>query len=257
MIEQFRNFVSKAWKDPVWSKVISVAILALIASAWAAFVGLSFKQVVQLVVDSLCFKLPVYVLLSSVGMYFVGLRVIKAIKRKPQLAPSIWDEQVGHYTFKELTDIMRSQTLPIRTVGMEISGTRPPDDNLIILFLQYVIWLNAGVTPEYPGNTDGGFGFSVLCPKLAAFGLVDVFEVPDEDLPNYRNTNYRMSELGRKFLSLIERVEVQEKTSHLRQLKNEEGHPIGWPSLLSSLLATPIVLAERTAFHARSTAGRA
>jgi len=206
-----QELVLKAWKDPVWSKVISVALIGLVSVLWATYVGYSFAQIVELLIYGLSFRLPIYVLLSFVGLYLLCLQAIKFIKRKPK---SLWNEQVGHYTFKELTDVMRSQTLPIRTHGMSFSGQEAPDDNLVILFLNYTIQLNAGITIDYPGmQSDGGFGFAVLCPKLMSFGLVDCSEVPDGLYPDIINTTYRMSELGRKFLSLIERIEIQAKAN--------------------------------------------
>lgn len=44
MTVTMRNLLAKLWKDPVWSKVISVAILTVIAFLWTQFISPFLSQ---------------------------------------------------------------------------------------------------------------------------------------------------------------------------------------------------------------------
>ena len=63
--------ILKIWKDPVWSKVISAGIILLIATIWTKYSNYSGQDVYNFFILLLTYKLPVFVFLSVIGLYFL------------------------------------------------------------------------------------------------------------------------------------------------------------------------------------------
>ncbi len=63
--------ILKIWKDPVWSKVISAGIILLIATIWTKYSNYSSQQVYDFFILILTYKLPIFVFLSMIGLYFL------------------------------------------------------------------------------------------------------------------------------------------------------------------------------------------
>jgi hypothetical protein len=206
----------KFWQDPVWSKVISAGIIAIIAIIWAKITNHTWTEIYNFVLSILSFNLPVYLFLSVIAFYFIVKTFIKLFKKKKD---PIWDEQMGNYTFKELYNILIAETFPIRTVGMKLSGMDAPSDNLLILFKVYYIYLNKGVDFDTNIN-DWGYLYNVLAPKLLGYGLVDAYQKPINNLPDETEVAYKTSDLGHKFYAYLEKAILPEKMKEFN-LKNK------------------------------------
>lgn len=200
-LKKLWELVLKIWKDSVWSKVISAGIIILIGTLWAKYSNYTSQQIYDFVIFILSYKLPLFVFLSIIAIYFLIKLVIKLFKRK---ADPIWDEQVGNYKFKELYRILANQNLPIRTVGMGYSGRKPPEDDLLNLFHMYSAFLNKGVNLD-DDYGDGGYLYGVLAPKLVGYGIVDKIETKNLQI-DVMDVKYQTSEVGLKFFALLEKV---------------------------------------------------
>ena len=207
----------RIWKDPVWSIVIATGILALIALAWAKITNHSWKQIYSLIIELLSFKLPLFVFLSIIALYFIAKKCIQLFKNKKD---KFWDEQMGNYTFKELYNILLTETMPVRTKGMEMFGHVAPTDNLLFLFRLYYISLNTGFGIE-DNIDDGGFLYGVFAPRMVGFGLVEEYQKPNNNLPDVSDTAFKTSELGHKFHSSLDKLLLADKLKELKRKKKK------------------------------------
>jgi hypothetical protein len=217
-MKKFRGEFLKIWKDPVWSKVISAGAIALIVISRAKFTNHSWKEIYDFVLSVLSFKLPIYLFLSIVALYFI----IKAcIRLFMQRKDPLWDGQMGNYTFKELYNILLTETFPVTTMSMKISGTPAPTYNLLLLFRTYYTYLNKGI--DFDNNIhDGGYLYNALAPRLVGFGLVEAYQKPLNDLPDSTEVAYKTSELGYRFHASLEKVTLPEKIKELKvKMKNQ------------------------------------
>jgi hypothetical protein len=204
---KIRDKIIKIWKDPVWSKVISAAIIFIIVTIWAKYSNYTNEQVYNFFILVLTYKIPIFLFLSIIGLYFISKLVIKLFKKKND---PIWDEQVGNYTFKELYQILSIQNYPVGTVGMGYSGRKPPENDLLSMFHTYSPILNRGIGLD--DDFDGGYLYGVLSPKLISYGLVDKIETKNIEI-DVMDIKYQTSEIGHKFFALLE------KTIHLNSNK--------------------------------------
>lgn len=197
----------KIWKDPVWSNLISAGIIALIALIWAKITNHTWAEIYDFVLKVLAFKLHIYIFLSAIGLYFTVKLCIKLFRKKKD---PLWDEQIGNYTFKELYNILITQTFPVATNGMQMSGMPAPTDDLLMLFRVYYTYLNKGV--DFDDNIqDGSYLYSVLAPKLLGYGLVEAYQKPLNDLPDRSEVAYKTSGLGHKFHASLDKVILPEQ----------------------------------------------
>lgn len=174
-----QNFL-KIWKDSVWSNVISTGIIFAIPIGWAKITNHSWNEIYQFLLKVLSFKFPLFVFLSVIALFFIIKKSIQLFKKRKD---PFWDEQIGNYTFKELYNILLTETLPVKTTGMTWSGRDAPTDNLLSLFQMYYSILNVGFGLD---NTleDYGYLYSVFAPRLVGYGLVDEYQKPNNDLPD-------------------------------------------------------------------------
>jgi hypothetical protein len=204
--------IIRIWKDPVWSKVISVGIILLITTIWTKYSKYSSQQVYDFLISILTYKLPIFVFLSIAGLYFLTKILIRLFKKKTD---PIWDEQVGNYKFKELYQILQNQNYPIRTNGMSWSGQKPPEEDLLTMFHTSSTFFNRGLNLE-DDLKDGGYLYGILAPKLVGYGLLDKIETKNLQI-DVMEIKYQTSEIGHKFYALIE------KSIHL--LPNDKESP--------------------------------
>jgi hypothetical protein len=192
--------IIKIWKDPVWSKVISAGIILFIATIWTKYSNYSSQQVYDFLISTLTYKLPIFVFLSIIGLYFSIKLLIRVFKKKND---PIWDEQIGNYKFKELYHILSSQNFPVSTVGMSWSRQKPPEDDLLTMFHNYSTFFNRGVKLD-DDFQDGGYMYGVLAPKLVGYGILDKIETKNLEI-DVMDIKYQTSELGHKFYALLEK----------------------------------------------------
>lgn len=211
-MKKFKESVLKIWKDPVLSKVIAVGIVAIITISWAKITNHSWKEIYDFVLGVLSFKLPVYLFLSIIALYFIFKVCIRLFRKRKD---PLWDEQIGNYTFKELHNILFTETFPVTTMRMQMSGMPAPTDNLLFLFRMYYSYLNKGI--DFDDNIDdGGYLYSVLAPKFVGYGLVEAYQKPLNDLPDRTEVAYKTSELGHKFHASIDKAYLPEKIKELK-----------------------------------------
>jgi hypothetical protein len=214
-IQKLKEGFLKIWKDPVWSKVISAIIIALIAISWAKITNHSWKEIYDFVINVLSFKLPIYLFLSIIAFYFIVKLCIRLFRKRKD---PLWDEQMGNYTFKELHNILLTETFPVTTMRMQMSGMPAPTDDLLMLFRIYYTYLNKGV--DFDDNIDdGSYLYSVLAPRLVGFGLVDAYQKPLNNLPERTEVAYKTSELGHKLHASLDKVILAEKMKELKSKK--------------------------------------
>ncbi|MBX2932000.1 MAG: hypothetical protein KF781_08655 [Chitinophagaceae bacterium] len=193
--------ILKIWKDPVWSKVISAGIILLIATIWARYSNYSWQEIYDFFILLLTYKLPIFVFLSIIGLYFLTKLLIRLFKKK---IDPIWDEQVGNYKFKELYQILSNQNFPVETVGMSWSGRKPPEEDLLTMFHSYITFFNRGLNLD-DNLDDGGYLYGVLAPKLVGYGLLDKIETKNLQI-DVMDIKYQTSEIGQKFYALLEKT---------------------------------------------------
>jgi hypothetical protein len=116
VMNRFWTWFKIVWKDPVWSKVISVGILALIALLWAWYQKKTPKEMYDLVISFLNFPIPLYLILSTIGLLFLIRLLVKFFKTKED---PLYSEPVGNYTFKELCQVLQKEKIEGQTVIME------------------------------------------------------------------------------------------------------------------------------------------
>lgn len=203
------------WKDPVWSKVISAAIIALVLLIWAKITKYTWKEIYDFVLCSLSLKLPVYFFLSVIAIFLGTKLCIQFFKRRKD---PLWDEQMGNYTFKELYNILRTEKLPARTTGMIMSEMEAPTDDLLFLFRVSYLELNKGLGFDHDLK-DGGYTYTYLAPRLVGFGLVEVYQKPLGYAPDFKKTAYKTSDLGHKFHASLDKVDLAERMKELRTKK--------------------------------------
>jgi hypothetical protein len=194
------DIILKIWKDPVLSKVISVGIIVLIATLWTKYSNYSSQQVYDFSICILKYKLPIFVFLSIIGLYFLTKLIIRLFKKKTD---PIWDEQVGNYKFKEMYQILQNQNYPIETNGMNWSGQKPPEDDLLTMFHTFITFFNRGLNLD-DNLEDGGYLYGILAPKLVGYGLVDKIESKNLQI-DVMDIKYQTSEVGHKFFALLEK----------------------------------------------------
>lgn len=194
------TFIKRIWKDSVWSKLISIGLISLIASIWTSYSNYSVRDIYIFFIKGLMYKIPVFVFLSFVGVFFIVKLLVKIFRKKTE---SIWGEQVGNYKFKELYEILSNQNCPIETVGMEDYGIKAPIEDLLTLFHKYSLILNRGVNMENDLG-DGGYLYAVLAPKFVGYGLVNKLESRNLQI-DVIDIKYETSEVGHKFFALLEK----------------------------------------------------
>lgn len=192
--------IIEIWKDPVWSKVISTAIIFIIVTIWAKYSNYTNEQVYNFFILILIYKIPVFLFLSLIGLYFISKAVIKLLEKKND---PIWNEQIGNYTFEELYKILSSQNYPVGTVGMGYSRINPPENDLMSMFHAFSPILNRGIGMDY--EADECYLYGVLSPKLVSYGLVDKIETKNLEI-DVMDIKYQTSENGYKFFALLEKT---------------------------------------------------
>ncbi len=205
----------KIWKDPVWSKVISGIILVGVPILWAKITHHSWEEIYGYIITILTFNFPLYAYLSAVALFFIVRFSIQWFKRKRD---PFWDEQIGNYTFKELYNILLTETLPVRTQGMEWFGRDAPNDSLLFTFQVYYSTLNTGFGPD-DDIQDGGYLYGVFAPRMVGFGLVDEYQKPYFDLPDKTGTAFKTSALGHKFHASLDKLILADKLKEYKAKK--------------------------------------
>lgn len=209
--KKIRNFISKIWKDPVWSKVISTIIILIITTVIMKLSNYSFKDILNLLITFLLYKIPVFIFLSLISIYLIIKLIIRFFKNKPD---PLWAEQVGNYTFKELYNILSNRKLNIRTNGMKWSNKYPSEDSLLLQFHTFALIFNTGLDIDNHLE-DGGYLYGVVAPALLGYGLLDKIESQNINLETV-TTKFQTSEMGYRFFALLEKTTYLDKNKKVK-----------------------------------------
>jgi hypothetical protein len=66
---------------------------------------------------------------------------------------------------------------------------------------------------------DGGYLYGIFAPHMVGFGLVEVYQKPDSNLPDQTDVAYKTSELGHRFHSSLNKLKLKQKMKEIRQKK--------------------------------------
>jgi uncharacterized membrane protein len=193
------SWVKGVWKDPVWSKVISVGILALIATIWAWYEKKPPSELYQMLLSFLNFSTPLYLILSLIGLVILVRLLVRYFRKN---ADPLYSEMVGDYTFNELCKILLREKIEMQTVLMEWNRVQPMDATLLTQFIEFAPIMSQGVTFEFP-HGDSGYLYALFCPKMMTYGLVDKLSTKHHS--GIDMEVYQLSDLGRKFIALWNR----------------------------------------------------
>lgn len=197
------NWLRTAWIDPVWSKVIAALIIGIPSITTTSFL-LYFTPTKDFIKAVLYYKLPVYSLLSAIGIGTILNICYEFVKPKFK-GHSLWDEQLGNYSFWNLYRIMSNKFIGANALGIEASQNSLSSHNILILFYDYSSYLSTGITSINPSN-DSRFGFLYLAPELIPFQLVEADNVYNGDKSQIIKTTYRFTALGLKFHASLSKV---------------------------------------------------
>ena len=200
MLNKLKTWIIAVWKDPVLSKVISAIIIASGITIWAKVERKSIHDIYNLVINGLSFKIPIYFVLSLFGIILIYQLLKKYFSKKTD---PLQNEKIGHFTFTGLFNILVDSRIDYGTRGMEWSGQKAPEDNLLSQFDKYSPILNRGVDMD-SHLEDSGYIFGVLCPNLLRYGLVTKVDTFDTDI-KMNLVKYHTSDDGYKFLALLEK----------------------------------------------------
>ena len=201
------------WRDSVWSKVISAGIIAGLALLGAKLANYSWPDIYHFILAALSFQLPLYLYLAVFGLYFIFQKSIQLFQKKKD---PFWDVPIGHFTFKELYNILLTTYLPVSTRSMKIAGQAPTSDHFLTLFRAYYSYFNRGVTIE-DRIDDGGYLYAFFAPQMVGYGLVEVYQRPDSNLSDVTDTAYKTSALGHQFHACLEKVILSDRLKTLKK----------------------------------------
>ncbi|WP_254561407.1 hypothetical protein [Dyadobacter diqingensis] len=207
LLSALKTTIVKIWKDQVGAGIIVFAISALLTGLWNKIDEKSFTVFKNHIITFFKQEIPIWGTLLFGLVAWISVLLYRRRKNKNALKKDpIWNEQIGNFTVKELYLVLSKQNLPFKTNGMMWSHEEPPTDNLIILLSRYEIFLNAGVN-NLDNIEDGGYIYGILAPKLLSYGLVD--RSTEKDKYDIEKITYQMSDLGRKFISCLERLDMK------------------------------------------------
>ncbi len=198
VMNKLRLWIKAIWKDPVWSKVISAIIIAAGIGLWALITKRKPHDLYEVFLRILNWSIPLYVILSLIGLVFLYRIISKRLKKKPD---PLYSEMIGHYTFSELVQILENEKTLMNPILPALRGSEPIEANLIQQLMLYRRELNMGVTFELPHGSN--YLYADFCPKMMTYGLID--KIPGKHDSGIDMETYQLSELGKKFISLWER----------------------------------------------------
>lgn len=188
-IKENKSFLKKLWADPVWSKIISAALLSSFAFVFALvrslFGTLEFSKInfLNLINEALSYPISVFWILMftlTLALIITGVTLFKRWKSKRSIVQDYFnvDQKIGEFTFKELYNSLLSnynQTPPYL-----IAAGYPDRDSLLVLWRVHLNYLNMGVTIDDIGD-HARFLYFQLGPLLISYGLVRLTSVKSFD----------------------------------------------------------------------------
>lgn len=170
---EYKSKLALAWKDPVWSKVISVGILSIVTLIYSLAKSLITEGkggVLQVLESAINYRISVYhflmiaAILSLLNLGWIRYKLFAGVRIESK--PSFNTEQlIGDFTFRELFNALLTRSVNVPHLEKEY--------DLLTLFKSSERHLNVGLNIDEPGELSA-FIFFNLAPILVSYGLVDV-----------------------------------------------------------------------------------
>jgi len=151
-----------------------------------------------------------WVLATMIALFLAGYFIRKRLRRD-------WNAKIGNFTFKQLYDIMRTETIPEQTMAMQLNREDISDIPMLDLFIGFHSILSMGVDLE---TRDRGILYGLLCPKLHLFGLMDKQDFRYEN-PDLTTHQYTMSENGKVFWAILNKLSIPNRLKEHKQLQRQ------------------------------------
>lgn len=205
---KYRGKFEKLWTDPVWSKVISAAIIAIITILYSigktAFEDKSFYDAIIKVLN---LEIEVYIYLIftiiSIVVYYL-INLIRKKINKSHLGFEL-DQKVGNFTFRELHNALLTHIIETPS-RLHTYGT-PETIDLLTVFKVYARIFNQGVQWEDDMDT-----YYKIGPTLMSYGIIE--KVPTTNKSDTIGMEMlQTSKIGFEFLAMMEKWRVYNNDS--------------------------------------------
>jgi hypothetical protein len=200
---KYKGKFEKLWTDPVWSKVISAAIIAIITITYS-IVKTVFEDIsiYDAGIKVLNFEIEVYIYLifsiASIAVYFF-INIIRKRFNKKHLGFDL-DQKVGNFTFRELHNALLTHTIdtPNNLRGQDV----PDTIDLLTIFKAYARIFNQGV--QWEDNMDT---YYKIGPILMSYGIIE--KVPTTNKQDTIGMEMlQTSKIGYDFLAMLQKWRV-------------------------------------------------
>ena len=124
--------------------------------------------------------------------------------RKKQFSSPIWSEQVGRYSFRELSELLKHED-----VNLPFQEQIPKErHNLYHLFQDYYSYMRRGVYCS-DNQPESDMLIELLGPRWADYNLLVVEPYINAKRYEYHDTRLYLTTIGEKLYSLMQRSEVK------------------------------------------------
>lgn len=199
---KYKGKFEKLWTNPVWSKVISAGIIALITVIYS-IVKTAFEDIslYDAIIKVLNFKIEVYLYLIfsilSIAIYFIINFIRKKINKR-HLGFEL-DQRIGNFTFRELHNALLTHMIE---TPERLSYNAPTTIDLLTVFKIYARIFNQGVQWEDDMDT-----YYKIGPTLMSYGIIE--KVPTTNKSDTIGMEMlQTSKIGYEFLAMLEKWRV-------------------------------------------------
>lgn len=204
---KYKGIIRQLWIDPVWSKVISAGIIALIVFLYSLLQTL-LKDVslTRVFIDTINYKIELWKFFLIVFFVLILFAIYyKWRERKnKKIGKFNTEEVIGHFTFRELHNSLLTHKidLPNSLRSQELGNQL----DLMTLFVLFQRQLNIGVSWDQPGD-QGMFLYHDLGPTLMSYGLTE--KAPEKNKADTLGLDIiQTSNIGQKYLSMVEKWRI-------------------------------------------------
>lgn len=202
---KFKKSIFKDWSKEIIIGLIVIFISWLSALIWSRIQDKTLSETLYKIKTFLktSFAIPLYFFLIAIAVIYLFIKIkSKYFDKKKRV-------KIGHYTFIELYDILRTEYVHERTVGMSWSFQEPITANLLDQFIGFHPILSQGVD----FNTrlqDGGYVYGILCPKFHGYGLLDKVSKEEKDV-DVTTHSYSLSDNGKLFWATLNKASIKNR----------------------------------------------
>ena len=194
----------KIWVDPVYSKVISVAFVAIAAAIWEFVKGIIDKKTLFQALDKVWHsEIRVVGLLAFLIIILVIYASIKVIGGKEVVETDDFDtnQSLGNLSFKQLYNLLLSHhiTVPKETLSDKSKDVKA---SLLVLFTEGMKYFNVGTKTE-DDQVSKMFLKNIAGPLLLSYGLVNLI------IDSKGQKSLITSDVGYRFFALLQQYKLK------------------------------------------------